>query len=170
MKILITYYSTTGNTEAVAKAINEALAGEEVTLKKVEEVDPSGLKSYDLVLLGSGIYAGRFNKTVKKLLKSTEELPPKVALFYTHATIDPKTYQPFPRKIRKILEKGACTICAEFECLGENKGGTEEQRQMMLQNLAPEERKKAEEQMQKLKGHPNAEDLENAQQFAKSLL
>ena len=150
MKILIAYYSMTGNTEKIAKGMNEALAGEDVTLKKIEELDPSTLNSYDLVLLGSGIYAARFHKTVKKLLKATEELPPKAALFYTHATIDPETYQPFPRNIRKIIEKGGCTIIAEFECLGETKNVSDEQQQQRLQSLSPAERKKAKDQMAKL--------------------
>ena len=148
----------------------EALAGEDVTLKKIEELDPSTLNSYDLVLLGSGIYAARFHKSVKKLLKATEELPPKVALFYTHATADPDTYQTFPRNIRKMIEKGGCTICAEFECLGETKNVSEEQQQQRLQTLSPEERQKAEEQMAKLKDHPNADDLDNAKKFAKTLI
>ena len=160
----------TGNTEKIAKGMYEALAGQDVTLKKVEELDPLTLNSYDLVLLGSGIYAARFHKTVKKLLKATEELPLKVALFYTHATIDSDIYHPFPRNIRKIIEKGGCTICAEFECLGETKNVSEEARQQQLQSMSPEERKKAEAQMAQLKGHPNTEDLENAKQFAKSLL
>lgn len=169
MKILIAYYSMTGNTEKIAKSMSEALAGEELTLKKIEEVDPATLNSYDLVLLGSGIYAARFHKTVKKFLKATEEFPPKLALFYTHATTDPETYQTFPRNIRKIIEKGGCTLCAEFECLGETKASEEEQQQR-LQGLSPEEKRKAEEQMANLKGHPNAEDLENAKKFVKTLI
>ncbi len=170
MKILIAYYSMTGNTESIAKAMNEALAGEDVTLRKVEEVDPSTLKSYELLLLGSGIYAGRMHKSVQKLLKNTAELPVKCVLFYTHATAEPETYQPFPRNIRKLIEGCGSEICAEFECLGDNKNVTEDQVQQRLQGFSPEQKMVAEEQMERLKGHPNSEDLENAKAFVKSLL
>lgn len=170
MKILIAYYSMTGNTEAIAKAFKEALAEEEVVLKKVEELDPTSLKLYDLVLIGSGIYAARMHKTVKKILKEATELPKKAALFYTHATQEPETYQPFPKDIRKILEKSGCTICAEFECLGEQKSLSEKEMEQRLQALPPEERVKAEEQMEKLRGHPNTDDLEKAKKFANNLL
>lgn len=170
MKILIAYYSLTGNTEAVAKAMNEALAEENVLLKKIEEVDPSSLKSYDLVIIGSGIYAARMHKTVKKFLKEATELPEKVALFYTHATEEPEIFEPFPRDIRKILEKGACEICAEFECLGEQKGMSTAEQEQRLQALSAEARAKAEQDMERLKGHPNSEDLEDAKKFAKDLI
>jgi len=168
-KILIAYYSQTGNTERVAKAVHEVLAAEEVTLSKITEIDPLSLKSYNLVLLGSGIYAGSFHKSVKKLLKDAGELPPKFALFYTHATLEPRTFQSFPREIRKIIEKGGRQICAEFECLG-NQNVPEEQIKQRLQNLTSEERGKAEEQIEKLKGHPDDEDCYKAQEFAQSLL
>jgi len=138
-------------------------------LKRIEDIDPLTLKSYDLVLIGSGIYAARSHKTVKKLLKEALELPLKVVLFYTHATQDPETYRPFPRDIRKILETGGCKICGEFECLGEQKV-SEEELQQRLQKLSPEERKKAEESIAILKNHPNEHHLNNAKEFAKSLI
>ncbi len=170
MKILITYYSMTGNTAKLAQSMHEALAGEEVVLEKIEDLDPSTLKTYDLVLLGSGIYAGALHKSIKELLKNAPELPSKFVLFYTHATIDPVTYQTFPKKIRKLIDNAGSKIEAEFECLGEQKGVTEEEVQKRLQSLPPAKRKTAEDQVKFLKGHPNSEDLENAKTFAKSLI
>jgi flavodoxin len=169
MKILIAYYSMTGNTELIAKSMYEALTDQQVTLKRIEDIDPSTLNSYNLLLIGSGIYAGRFHKSVKKILKEASGLPPKGVLFYTHATQDPETYQPFPRDIRKILEASSCKICGEFECLGEQKVAEEELVQR-LQKLSPEERKKVEESIAILKNHPNKQDLNNAKEFVKSLI
>ena len=62
MKILIAYHSDTGNTEKVGNAIKETLAGEgqDVTAMAAKEADPSTLGSYDLVVLGSGIYGRAF--------------------------------------------------------------------------------------------------------------
>ncbi|MHA1256481.1 MAG: flavodoxin family protein [Promethearchaeota archaeon] len=52
MKILVTWYSGTGNTEKIAKAINEGITGHDVDLLPVNDVDPTSLNSYDLVFLG----------------------------------------------------------------------------------------------------------------------
>ena len=57
MKILITYFSTTGNTKKVAKAIKEGIKEHDVDLISLNELDLLSLKSYDLAFLGSGIFA-----------------------------------------------------------------------------------------------------------------
>ncbi len=55
MKTLITYGSTTGNTEFVARTAEKLLqkAGHEVIIEEADELTPSGLcNDYDLVLFG----------------------------------------------------------------------------------------------------------------------
>lgn len=161
----------TGNTEKVANAIKEALSGEDVTLVKAENVDPSSLKAYDLAFIGSGTYAGTTGKSVKTLLKDVEELPANIALFYTHASENPGLHGMTLKKVKKMLSKKGCTACAEFDCRGEPKDAGAAQRQkMMLESLPPEKRKELEEANKRLKGHPNAEDLENAKSFAVSIM
>ena len=57
MKILITYFSQTGNTQQIAEAIHqELLESHEVNLKKIEEAKPDALEGYDLVFVGSPIH------------------------------------------------------------------------------------------------------------------
>ena len=51
MKILITYFSNTGNTEKVANSLKEGLEDEVVDLVPINNVEPSSLKNYDLKLL-----------------------------------------------------------------------------------------------------------------------
>ena len=55
IRALIVYWSGTGNTEKVAKAIHRALKrkGLEPTMKRVEEAKEENLFDYDLVFLGS---------------------------------------------------------------------------------------------------------------------
>ena len=55
MKVAIIYTSTTGNTEAMANAINEALkaSGENVLLGTPDSVDKSAVTACDVILLGS---------------------------------------------------------------------------------------------------------------------
>ncbi|TFG13374.1 MAG: hypothetical protein EU535_05020 [Promethearchaeota archaeon] len=170
MKILIAYHSGTGNTEKIAKSMKEGLAeeGQDVKMLPAKEVDPSSLKSYDLVLLGSGIYGGAIGKTMKNLMSKVQEYAPKFAFFNTHAS--PTAYQKAFSRIGKTIEKNNSEVLGEFDCIGENIGIPEEKQKEMLSMLPPEQRKKAEEHMVKSKGRPNDKDLEKAKEFAKSLL
>ena len=84
MKILVCYFSNTGNTEKVAQKIAEGLESETVELRKIEDAEPSILKNYDLVVLGSGIYGGKLNKKVIDFMKGVTEYPPKFAFFNTN--------------------------------------------------------------------------------------
>ncbi|MCR4741432.1 MAG: flavodoxin [Treponema sp.] len=55
MKVAIVYASTTGNTEAMANAINEAVtaAGAEVTFSTADSADKAAVLASDVILLGS---------------------------------------------------------------------------------------------------------------------
>ncbi len=168
MKILILYFSNTGNTKKVAKSMAKGLASEEIDLLKVQDTFPDSLKLYDLILLGSGIYAGKVSKNILTFIKDADELPKSFALFCTHASVD--HYQDGFKMVKKNIKKAGSEIIAEWDCRGENIGIPEEQRKAMLDALPPEQRKQAEEDQERLKGHPNTEDLENAEKFARSLL
>ena len=167
MKILITYFSQTGNTEKIAQSIYEGCEGKEVEIKPIKEVDPSTLSDYELIFLGSGIYASRVNKSLADFIDAAKELPPKFVFFNTHASRTP--YQDgFKVVKKKIGEKSE--IIAEYDCCGDNIGVPEAMRNAMLEKLPPEKRKEAEEHQLWLKGRPNVEDLEKAKEFAKSLI
>jgi len=59
-KVLVVYYSRTGNTEKMAELVAEGAraAGGDVTVRKVEEADPAELLETDVVVLGSPTYYG----------------------------------------------------------------------------------------------------------------
>jgi len=70
VEILVTYYSRSGNTENMAKAVSEGVAGVEdvnVTLKKVDEVNVDELLNYDGLIVGSPTYYGLPAAQVKRL-------------------------------------------------------------------------------------------------------
>jgi flavodoxin len=159
MKILICYHSITGNTEQVAKCIADGLAGEEITLMHAKDVDPSSLPGFDVIFLGSGVYAAAVGKHVKNLMKNAENLPSKFVLFYTHATNDP--HKCFYRVEKQITSKGA-SIIAKFDCYGDTRPKDE-----VIEAFTPEQK---ENYFKKLQGHPNAKDLEDAKNFAKAVL
>ena len=55
MKVAVIYASATGNTEAMANAINEALkaSGEDVVFGTADSADKAAVTSCDVILLGS---------------------------------------------------------------------------------------------------------------------
>lgn len=168
MKILVCYFSNTGNTEKVAKSIAEGLQDESVEILKIEDAVPSNLKNYDLVILGSGIYGGKLSKKVTDFMKEVSEYPPKFAFFNTHQSST--AYQKAFRRIRNKLEESGSEVIGEFDCIGENLGMPKETILGMLAKLPPEERKRQEKKIEQTVGHPDAKDLANAKAFGESLL
>ncbi len=69
-KILITYYSHSGNTAKMAEFVAEGareIQGAEIDLKTVEETDAESLTDYDALLVGSPTYYGQMAAQVKDL-------------------------------------------------------------------------------------------------------
>lgn len=168
LKILITYYSDTGNTEKVAYAIKEGITGHNVDLFPVKKVDPTILSSYDVIFLGSGIYGFAINRKITRLIKKALDLPSKFVYFYTHESSNP--WPDAFKSIRGILDKNNCEVLGEFECCGENLKATEEQRQSAMKNLPLEKKNEMNEHYKMVKGHPNDEDLENAKKFTQLII
>ncbi len=79
-KVLVVYYSRTGNTEKMAKVIAETIEGEniEVTCKKVEDTDPSELLDVDGVIIGSPTYYGNMAAEIKKFIDKSVSLHGKL--------------------------------------------------------------------------------------------
>ncbi len=69
-KILIIYYSSTGNTEKMAKLVEEGVkeGGLEVGTKKVEEVELEELLVADGIIIGSPTHYGSMAAPIKELL------------------------------------------------------------------------------------------------------
>ncbi len=68
MKTFIIYDSWYGNTEKIARAIGDGLAGE-VKVVRVGEANPSELKSCDLLIVGSPVHGGRATPELEALIK-----------------------------------------------------------------------------------------------------
>jgi flavodoxin len=66
MKALVLYESMYGNTELVAKSIAAAI---KCKAKRFDEVNPSVLDKYDLLILGSPVHGGRAAVTVNEFIK-----------------------------------------------------------------------------------------------------
>jgi flavodoxin len=83
MKALVTYYSQTGNTEKVARAIYEAIHVEKELLPVQEVKETAG---YDIIFVGFPVHA---HSVPSKLLPFFRDLPAgqKIALFCTHGSL-----------------------------------------------------------------------------------
>jgi flavodoxin len=142
MSVLIIYKSYHRmNTEKVAKAMAEAM---NATLKKPDEVKPEELSGYDLIGIGSGIYAGRYHKSLFKLVNQIPRLEKDVFVFSTAGGPQEKFDQP----MKELLVGKGARVIGEFRCPG--------QAGFLGFTWAN-------------KGHPDEQDLENARAFAKSL-
>jgi NAD(P)H dehydrogenase (quinone) len=68
-KVLITYYSATGNTEKMAGLVADGAekAGADVSLQAIGEVGAEQLLDYDAIIIGSPTYYGAPAAAVRKL-------------------------------------------------------------------------------------------------------
>ena len=169
LKILITFCSNTGNTEKVANSMKDGLTDHDVDIIPAKDVDPKTLNSYDIVFLGSGVYASRIDKSAVTLIKKAgPDLPAKFVYFCTHASL--KLYQEPFKRITTIINEHNCEIIGEFDCVGENLGIPLDTQLAMLERLPEEQREKANKDRENIKGRPNKTDLENAKLFAITLI
>jgi flavodoxin len=148
MKTLIICFSYHHkNTEKIASVFAKTLNAE---IKTPSEVDHTALSEYDLVGFGSGIVYGKHHKL---LLDFADKLPQvtnkKAFIFSTSGQTGngPK----FHKNLREKLESKGFGIAGEFNCAGFDTfailkivGGIQ-------------------------KGHPNEDDLKQAETFAQSL-
>lgn len=159
MKVLVAYYSKTGNTEKVANAIYDALphGGE---IKPIRDLNTA--EGYDLVFCGFPVQThsvpGQAQAFVKGLGKGQ-----KVAFFSTHGSLRggilPK--QAFENAIGLAAH---ATILGHFGC----RGAVEPDIIEALMEK-PEHRAWAEEALSAA-GHPDQADLEDARTWMKSML
>ncbi len=108
MKKLVVFYSNTGNTLKLAEILSDKLESETLEIKDrrkrkgligflragfdaitsnvtIIEDFKLRLSEYDLVIIGSPIWAGRLTPAIRTFLIGNSEVLPDVAFFTTHA-------------------------------------------------------------------------------------
>ena len=75
-KILVVYYSRSGNTKKMAEMIGRGAqkAGASCDVKEVEDVKAEDLKNYDGIIMGSPTYYGSMAAELKKLIDESVTL------------------------------------------------------------------------------------------------
>ena len=106
MKVLVTYYTQSGNTEKIAKAIHEeASKAHESHLKKIGEVNPDSIDEHNLVFVGSPCHGGDLAAPVKEFLGSLPRSPGfKLAGFVTHSSDNREDFEKCLQSLEKAIK------------------------------------------------------------------
>jgi flavodoxin len=155
VKSLVVVYSYHhNNTEKIANAVAKVLGAE---VKTPQQVKPEEIAEYDLVGFGSGIYAATFDTSVLDLADRLSPVNNKKAfLFSTYGApafiANREFIEKNHRQIReKLMAKGYAVI-GEFGCAGWNTNS-------FLKYFGGLN-----------KGKPDAEDIRNAETFARDMM
>ena len=134
----------------VAQVLADELDAE---LKTPDMVDQESLTGYDLIGFGSGIYMGKHHRSLVNFVKNLEDLSGKnVFVFYTSGFSKFPARPSFETVLTDQLTKKGAQILDTFSCRG-------------LETVGPFRIGGG-----KNKGHPDETDLNNARDFAKSLI
>ncbi len=159
MKVLVAYYSETGNTKKLAQAIYDSLVVDK-EIKPVEEV--KNTDGYSLVFYGFPVHA---HSVPVKAMNFITRLPQgqKVAFFSTHGSqrggMLPK--QAFEHAASLAVK---ANILGHFGCRGQVKS---ELIDALIKGL---EHKAWAEEAQSASGHPDEHDLTDVKKFATQII
>ncbi len=165
MKIAIVYQTMTGNTEAVAKAIREALAGEEI----VYFGKPGQVPEADLYLVGSWTDKGLCHQSVADYLKS---LDGKTLAYFGTAGFGGSDdyYGLLFQRISALIPQGT-RVLGNFYCQGKMPQSVRQRYEKLLEEHPGE--KQMEENLENFDralSHPDGEDLDQAKEWAKRMV
>jgi len=156
MKILVTYFTQTGNTEKVARAIYGAIGAQKEILSVDKVKDPSG---YDIIICGFPVHAHSVPLSVEHFIK---QIPSgkKIALFATHGSLR-------GGELATTAIEHAASLASKLKVLG-TFGCRGKVDPKIIETLVkkPEHRAWA-ETAKSAAVHPDESDLEDARHFAK---
>ena len=160
MKTLVTYDSESGNTEKLANAIYEALTGIDSEIEKINEGNT--YEDYDIIFVGFPVHSSSVPANVENCIKRIPE-GKMIAFFATHGSLrgGPLAISAF--YYATTLAPKAIII-GTFGCRGEVKAS-------LLEKLSAKPQYKFWAlEAQSAEGHPDDADLQDAKEFAKSML
>jgi len=160
-KILITYFSKTGNTKIIAETIFKTVDGEKV-IKPVKELLDDELEGYSLVFIGFPVHSHSVPFPLELVLNN---IPPykKTAFFSTHGSLTGS------RLAREALEY-ATVITSKTKLLGTfTCRGKVSPEALEVLEKSPEHKAWA-EMAASADTHPDENDLEDAASFARWIM
>ena len=158
MKVLVTYYTQTGNTEKVAKSIYEAVTVQKESLPLAQ----AKAAGYDLMFCGFPVQAhsvpGKMAEFIKGLPKGQ-----KVVFFATHGSLR-------GGQLPRQAFESAAGLAAGLKVLGQfGCRGKVDPKVIDALMKKPEHKAWAEEALG-ADGNPNAADLKEAAEFAQAVV
>ncbi len=150
MRSLIIYYSQTGNTKKITRAIHNGISSqlERCDIVPVKEANPEDLNKYDLIGLGSPVWCGAETPNIRRFIESLRQQKGKhIFSFNTHGVM-PEQY--FPYVVRRLKGKGF-TVIGMRDWYGDARF-----------QLAPSP--------YYTDGHPDEIDLKEAEEFGKEMV
>jgi len=159
MKALVTYFSKTGNTEKVARAIYDALPVDK-EIKPIQELE--GAAGYDIVFCGFPVYAHSVPGKAQPFIKAIGD-GQKVAFFSTHGSLR-------GGQLPKQAVENAIGLALKAKFLGHFgcRGKVEPKIIEML--MQQQENRAWAEEAQSAAAHPDQADIEDAKAWALSML
>jgi len=171
MKVLVAYFTQTGNTEKIAKAIEweASKGGHKTELQKLSDVKPDSTAQYDVVFIGTPIHGGNLAGPATDLLTQLPKSAKfKLAGFVTHSS-PAYRQEDFERGIASFetTAKGkGIKLAGCFECQGKLDPALHPIVKQ-IKNLPDQE---FDSMIAEGDKHPNAEDEKNAREFARKVL
>jgi flavodoxin len=159
MKILVTYFTQTGNTEKVARAIYEVIRTEKELLPVHEVKDPG---KYDIIFCGFPVHAHSVPLPVEDFIK---EIPPgkKIALFTTHGSLR-------GGKLAMTAIEHAVSLASQLKVLGTFGCRGRVDPKIIEDLLKKPEHQTWAETAKSAARHPDEADLVDARHFAKTVI
>jgi len=179
VKILVGYFSETGNTKRIAEVISEEAkaAGHDVHIKAAGEITASRLDEYDVVFLGSTCHSADVAAPLKSILDGIPEGSNfKLAGFVTHSTTMPED----GALQKEMYEKWAGRCPVTFETVSKGKGidfigffhcqgAPSPQIEDFIRSNVPDVTQ-WDGYFEDVRKHPTAKDIEAAKTFARDTL
>ena len=159
MKALVAFYSESGNTEKLAKAIYDGI---NVPGKEIMPISEANAKDHDVIFIGFPVQASSVPAKVEKFIKNIPE-GKKLAYFVTHGSLRggqlaiSALYYAFSLALK-------ATVLGTFGCRGQVKLSLID---ALLNN--PEHKAWAVEAQSAI-GHPDEADLADGKEFAEWMI
>jgi flavodoxin len=147
MKPIIIYSSKSGNTKKVADSMASQIGCNSIRITSDRTQSTADLEGYDLVFVGTGLFAGTPNEDLMRYLSKLNLKTTKLfALFITWGGA-PRTDKLALARLRAVLEsKGQKVLEDHFACFGGWKG-------ILMK-----------------RGHPKPDEIKAAGEWAKKLV
>ncbi|MEU0075576.1 flavodoxin domain-containing protein [Streptomyces sp. NPDC006332] len=107
--VLVTYGTTNGSTAGIAEAVADVLRKDGLTVEVLPAGSVTSVAPYDAVVVGGGLYAGRWHKDARRFVRRhSGELAKRPVWFFSSGPLDPSASErdiPPVRGVRRAMNR-----------------------------------------------------------------